>query len=177
MLFFTLQFDNDTDRAFFSALYEKYEKKMFHVALGVCGNQWIAEDAVHDAFCKAANHFDEIKSLPENRLGAWLLVVCKNSVLDILRKESRISPMPETVPQASPETPETQFAYKELVAAIRSLPNQHREILELKLIEGLSHQEIANSLGISNTAARLRLHRAKQMLTDLLRKGESYEVK
>ena len=168
MLFFALQFDNENDRAFFSDLYETYERKMFHVAMKVCGNQWIAEDAVHDAFCKAAVNFEYIRTLPERRLGAWLLVVCKNAALDILRKEARYSPPPETIPDITLETPETQFAYNELVAAIKSLPTQQRTILELKYLEGLSHQEIADILGISNTAARLRLHRAKQMLAELL---------
>lgn len=172
MLFFTLQFDNENDRAFFSWLYETYERKMFHVALKICDNRWIAEDAVHDAFCKAALHFDYIRTLPERRLGAWLLVVCKNSVYDILRKEARFAPEPEVFPDISFETPETQFAYTQLIDAIKSLPQKQRYLLELKYLEGLSHDEIAAKLKISNTAVRLRIHRAKQCLAEIIEKGE-----
>ena len=173
MLFFVLQFDNDNDRAFFSHLYETYERKMFYVAMNVCGNQWIAEDAVHDAFCKAAAHFDYIRTLPERRLGAWLLVVCKNAAFDILRKESRYVSQEDNTPEISFETPETQFAYTELVKSIRSLPENQRMLLELKYVEGCSHEEIAQRLGISNTAVRLRVLRARQALLKLLEKGES----
>lgn len=174
MLFFTLQFDNENDRAFFSDLYETYERKMFRVALNFCGNRWIAEDAVHDAFCKAAQHFEYIRTLPERRLGAWLLVVCKNAALDILRRESRYAPADEVLPDISLETPESQFAYSELVSAIKAMPPQQRQLLELKYVEGRSHQEIADLLGISNTAARLRIHRAKQCLSEIIEKGESH---
>lgn len=177
MLFFVLQFDNDDDKAFFSHLYETFERKMFRVAMNLCGNQWIAEDAVHDAFYKAALHFDEIRMFPERRIGAWLLVVCKNSALDILRKESRYAPEPDNFADLTFEGPETHFEYIELIAAIRQLPEEQRTLLELKYIEGRSHDEIAAAFKISATAARLRVHRAKQGLRKLLEKGESHGIK
>ena len=177
MLFFVLQFDNDDDKAFFSHLYETFERKMFRVAMNLCGNQWIAEDAVHDAFYKAALHFDEIRTLPERRIGAWLLVVCKNAALDILRKESRYAPEPENFEDLTFEGPETAFEYSELISAIRNLPKDARTVLELKYIEGRSHDEIARVLKVTNTAARLRVHRAKQELRKLLEKGESHGIK
>ena len=173
MLFFALQLDND-NKAFFSRLYETYEKKMFYVAMNICGNQWIAEDAVHDAFCKAANHIDELRTYPERRIAAWLMVVCKNSALDILRKETRYTSVPENFEDISFETPETQFEFSELVSSIKKLPAEQRTLLELKYIEGRSHGDIAKAFGISNTAARLRVHRAKQELRKLLEKGEGY---
>lgn len=171
---FTLQLDND-GRAFFTALYEQYQIKMFRVAMTVCGNQWIAEDAVQDAFCKAAQNFDYIRTLSDRHLGAWLLVVCKNSAIDILRKESRYVGQPEHIENIDFETPETQFEYSQLVSAIRSLPNEQRRLLELKYIEGRSHQDIADLLGISNNAVRIRIHRSKKSLADIIEKGESYE--
>ena len=176
MLFFALQLDND-NRAFFSRLYETYEKKMFFVAMKVCGNQWIAEDAVHDAFCKAANHIAELRTFPERRVGAWLMVVCKNAALDILRKEMRYTSSPENLEDVSFDSPETQFEYSELVCAIKNLPAEQRTLLELKYIEGRSHEEIAKTFGITNTAARLRIFRAKQELRKILEKGESHEIK
>ncbi|MBQ8831424.1 MAG: sigma-70 family RNA polymerase sigma factor [Oscillospiraceae bacterium] len=176
MLFFALQLDND-NRAFFSHLYETYEKKMFFVAMNVCGNQWIAEDAVHDAFFKAAQHISELRTFPEKRVGAWLMVVCKNAALDILRKEARYVPAPDNIEDISFESPEMQFEYAELVSAIKTLPAEQRTLLELKYIEGRSHGEIAKAFGISNTAARLRVLRAKQDLRRILEKGESHGVK
>ena len=144
MLFFALQLDND-NKAFFSRLYETYEKKMYFVAMNVCGNQWIAEDAVHDAF--------------------------------ILRKEARYVPTPDNIEDITFESPETQFEYSELVSAIKALAPEQRTLLELKYIEGRSHSEIAKAFGISNTAARLRVHRAKQDLRKILEKGESHGIK
>lgn len=176
MLFFALQLDND-NKAFFSRLYETYEKKMYFVAMNVCGNQWIAEDAVHDAFFKAANHIDELRTFPERRVAAWLMVVCKNSALDILRKEARYVPTPDNIEDITFESPETQFEYSELVSAIKALAPEQRTLLELKYIEGRSHSEIAKAFGISNTAARLRVHRAKQDLRKILEKGESHGIK
>lgn len=176
MLFFALQLDND-NKAFFSRLYETYEKKMYFVAMNVCGNQWIAEDAVHDAFFKAANHINELRTFPERRVAAWLMVVCKNAALDILRKEARYVPTPDNIEDITFESPETQFEYSELVSAIKALAPEQRTLLELKYIEGRSHSEIAKAFGISNTAARLRVHRAKQDLRKILEKGESHGIK
>lgn len=177
MLFFVLQFNNDNDKAFLSDLYEKYERKLFYAAFKICGNQWMAEDAVHDTFCKAAQHFEYISALSERRTAAWLITVCKNSVMDILRRESRYVPPPDNLSDVSAETPETQFAYKELVQAIKALPDFQRTLLELKYVEGRSHQEIADAFGLSNTAVRLRILRAKQALAKLIEEGESYEIK
>jgi len=177
MLFFVLQFDNENNKAFFTELYEKYERKLFRIAFKICGNQWISEDAVHDTFCKAALNFDYIRTLSERHLAAWLVIVCKNRVLDILRKEAHFAPPPDNISDIAPETPETQFAYTELVDAIKSLPDNQRTLLEMKYVEGRTHKEIASALGISDTAVRLRILRAKQTLAKLIEKGESYEIK
>lgn len=177
MLFFVLQFDNENNNAFFTELYEKYERKLFRIAFKICGNQWISEDAVHDTFCKAALNFDYIRTLSDRHLAAWLVIVCKNRVLDILRKEAHFAPPPDNISDIASETPETQFAYTELVDAIKSLPDNQRTLLEMKYVEGRTHKEIASALGISDTAVRLRILRAKQTLAKLIEKGESYEIK
>ncbi|WP_312613686.1 sigma-70 family RNA polymerase sigma factor, partial [Oscillibacter sp.] len=89
--------DEDCDRELFDMVYQQFYNRMMRVARQILPSQTQAEDAVHDAFLKIIQHFDDLKAVPEERRIYWVVTVTKNAALDLLRKERRDLPMDEEV--------------------------------------------------------------------------------
>ena len=88
IVFGTALLASDPDRDRFARIYRDHYRRLHRLAAQLLGPGPKAEDAVHDAFVKLIRHFDELRDRPEDRLGAWLAVVVKNTALDMLRRKS-----------------------------------------------------------------------------------------
>jgi RNA polymerase sigma-70 factor (ECF subfamily) len=172
------------DEASFEILVRQYGGAMLAVARRLLRNEEDAREAVQDAFLqvlRAIQHFRK-----EARLSTWLHRIAVNAALMRLRRASR---RPEVaidglLPQfeddgchaepiqALPVSVETALASAETRAQVRAciaqLPEQYRAVIVLRDIEELSTAEAAQVLGISENAAKIRLHRARQALRTLL---------
>lgn len=149
-----------------SAFYETHKFNLFRYALRFTKNNAAAEDVFHTAWMKCLSQVDTFFAiLPEERI-AWMAVLVKNTALDALRKEGRHESMDPT--EWEPEAREEK-GVEDVAAIIRSMPEQYREILDLKFLEEKTDQEIADLLGLRKGAVSTRISRGRKLLQEKLR--------
>jgi RNA polymerase sigma factor (sigma-70 family) len=125
-----------------------------------------AEDVVQEALTRA--HTALGRSDGEMRLRPWLYTVVRNGALNALRDEPVHTHLDENydgVPQP-PEVAARREELAELTASVKDLPDQQREALVKRELEGRSHEEIGVSLGVSAGAVRGLIYRARATLRD-----------
>jgi len=132
-------------------LYEQYGPRLYRYALLILADAAGAEDVVQDAFCRLAEALKrraDVATLP------YLATIVRNECYSRLRTRRR-SPVVATEPLLEPAAPEANADERLLLEqALRALPPEQREVVYLKVYEGLTFQEIGDRCGISlNTAA------------------------
>jgi len=148
----------DGDPAALGTLYDAFGTGLFRLAYRLTGSREDAEDVVHDVFVglpEALERYEE-----RGRLGAWLRRVTARVALMRQRKWQRRR---ETALDDAAEVaarPVTTSEHVALRAAIDALPIALRNVLVLKELEGYSHAEVAELLGIGVVTSRVRLLRA-----------------
>ncbi|KJF42377.1 hypothetical protein LH29_21590 [Draconibacterium sediminis] len=155
-------------------LYKLYYKAMFSVSLRIVNDQMEAEDVMQEAFLSAFKKIGTYKG--EVSFGAWLKRIVVNRSLDYLKKRKVQF---EEVNERTTEIADSRMDTCELDAqvlkqAIQELSDGYRVVLSLYLIEGYDHEEISQILGISNSASRTQLLRAKYKLREILRGKEIF---
>ena len=155
------------DRAALGLLYDRYATALFAVAFRLLISRTEAEDVVHDVFIglpEALRRYEE-----RGTLLSWLKRVTVRVAISRLRHDSvrATSALP---PNVSATARDHDLAI-DLEAAVAALAPSLRAVLVLKEIEGFSHAEIADMVGISVTASKVRLHRALRALRAMLEDG------
>jgi len=167
--------------ASFEELVNRYERKILRLTRNITGNQEDAEDAMQDAFLKAYAHLDGFQG--DSRFYTWLVRIAANEALMRLRKrrpgqfsldepvEGDKDLMPRELEDWRP-SPESEYAQAEMQQilghAVDKLEPEYRIVLALRDVEELSTQETAEALGISVSAVKSRLLRARLKLRDKL---------
>ena len=167
------------DTAAFEELVNRYEDKIFRLTRNITGNQEDAEDAMQDAFLKAYSHLQDFHG--DSRFYTWLVRIAANESLMRLRKrrpnqfsldepvEGDTDLMPRELEDWGP-SPEQGYAQAELQGIladfIEKLDPEFRIVLILRDLEELSTQETAEALGISLSAVKSRLLRARLKLRE-----------
>ncbi|HYH80101.1 MAG TPA: sigma-70 family RNA polymerase sigma factor [Longimicrobium sp.] len=158
------------DRAAAGALAERYLRACRAVALAVTGDPSDADDVCQDAFVSAMERIDACRQ-PE-RFGAWLMQIARNHARDHLRASRpvlSIDRMEIASARASPAVEaERRDEQARLLEALKELPEQRREVLLLHDLEGWTHREIAERLGLPPGTVRSHLHHARRRVRDLL---------
>ena len=167
MLSYVTWLAEDPDRERFARLYHSNCQRMTRLAMQILGSDTRAEDAVHDAFLKLIQHYEELRDRPEERIAAWLLVVVKNTALDMLRKERKETALEES--QWEPSVPADQGEFQALVAIIRKMPEDYRRVLELRFVVEWSVAEIARTMGLTEGTVKTRIFRGRKLLMERLR--------
>jgi RNA polymerase sigma-70 factor, ECF subfamily len=171
------------DRAACAGLVRQDMPRLYGLALRVTGNPEDAEDVMQESFIQACNRAATFEARNGSSLGSWLYRIVLNAALTHLRRRKPASlPLVEqpdaehlTVPSAlidSAESPADHVLTHELRdtidAAILALPDNLRAAFVLRDLEGLSTAEAASTLGITETALKVRLHRARLTLREAL---------
>lgn len=120
------------------------------------------EDIVQDVFISAYKNLHTIRD--KNAVGAWLAMIARNSAAEFYRYRKLTEELPETIEQKS--NPQTEA--REILDAIRALPEAYRETLVLRLVEGMTGQEIAEQTGLTPLSVRVNLHRGMKLLRQKL---------
>ena len=167
--------ETEQDQRRFTRLFEAHEKKSYAVALRILGNPDKAEDAAQQTWLKLVQNWDRVSALPWRETEGYVVTVAKNCALDVLRSERKTVAFPED--WDPPAQDERQEEYDYLVSLIRSLPENYRRILELKLVEEEPNQEIARRLGLKESTVGVRVMRGRAMLRERLEKeGYTYDA-
>lgn len=164
--------EGDEEKRLFTRIFNENHIKMERYAIHMLGEQHDAEDAVQNAFIQVIRHFEKIYKIPCEELPFWLISIVKNESLKILRKRNEMVDF-EHIDDYASQT-DHELAYHELVALFKALPETYRGVLEMKLILGYSDREIAEHLGISETAVSTRASRGRGLLRELIKKEGMY---
>jgi RNA polymerase sigma-70 factor (ECF subfamily) len=160
------------DTRAFDALVSRHLGAAYAVALARVGEPSDAEDVCQDAFISALQRLDECRQ--PDRFGAWLLGIVRNRATDHHRYRAVRATLPlESAAQAPDRaSPERDLArgvlHEDLLEALESLTVLQREVILLYDLEGWSHREVAEKLGISEGSARVHLHNGRKTLRALL---------
>ena len=150
-------------------LYEENYGKMMGVCLRYSNNGDDAMDILHEGFIKVFNNIEKYK--PGTSITAWMRRIMVNTSIDFYRKSIRRRT--EDLDQAyhissSNADAISQCSEKEILTAIQSLSPAYRTVFNLYVIEGFSHKEIANELGITESTSRSNLVKARLKLKIIL---------
>ena len=154
------------DRRAQKAIYDALSEKMFAVCLRYMGEREAAEDILQDGFVTLFSKMDSY--LGEGSFEGWARKIFVNTALMSLRKRD-ILKQTEDVDAAWNVTSDEPSAlekigYRDLMQMIADLPPGFRTVFNMYVIEGYSHKEIAEELGISETTSRSQLLRARMLL-------------
>ena len=144
-----------------------YSDAMYSICRKYINNSADAEEILQDSFVKA---FVNIKKLRNNeKFGGWLKRITINQCINFLNKKKIIFEKYDTIKDDESNWKESTITDSEvnpelIKKAVERLPEGCRIILNLHLIEGLKHKEIANMLKISESTSKSQYQRAKQLL-------------
>jgi RNA polymerase sigma-70 factor (ECF subfamily) len=165
-----IQRAGDGDRTAFEALYRRYARPVFGLALRRLGDRGRAEDAVQETFASVWRSARTYR--PERGPGApWLYAVARNAIVD--RSRTRTDATGDVPDRASDEPDPAERTEQSWVAwrvhrALEELPEREREVIALAYWSGLSQSEVAEFLGIPLGTVKTRTRAALQRLADVL---------
>lgn len=153
----------------FHALYTKYASDVFRFALYLCGNRAEAEDITSETFVRAWTSPGPIRVAT---VKGYLFTIARNLFLQGLRRRSRHVPLDQEMVDAGvgPHLrAEQESELKAVVARLQRLPEVDRAALVMRAVEEMPYDEIARALGISLSAAKVKVHRARLALAEIRR--------
>ncbi len=167
--------EEDALAALLAALVDQYAGALYRVAFSVLRNSADAEDAVQEAFLRVLRHRDSLSEVRDHRV--WLIRIVWNIVLDRKRR-AKTRPETDDVSELARVLPSNGLSAEEIAAAsqhhthvlacVDQLPAKERQVLQLSAFDELSSVEIATVLGITESSARSRLFRARNLMVGLL---------
>src|SRR5688572_20846243 len=152
-------------------LYRRFSPRMYAVCLRYAGNAEEAEDIVQEGFIKVFKKMDSFRS--EGSFEGWIRRIFVNTAIEHFRRKNYLQPVTEK----EENTVEGKYlsvldslAEKDVIALIQQLSPGYRAVFNMYVIEGYTHKEIADILGISEGTSKSQLSRAKSVLQDLVKK-------
>lgn len=167
------------EEAAFNEFFTTYAGRVYRLALGLLKQEEDAEEVVQATFFSAFEALERFE--PQAKIGTWLYRIAYNHALMLIRRRHAVDPLPEEEEDAAPlplqlidwsTLPDQQVlsgeAQEIMRAAIDTLPMGLRAAFVLRDIEGLSTAECAHIQDLTETACKVRLHRARLRLRERL---------
>jgi RNA polymerase sigma-70 factor (ECF subfamily) len=170
------------DGTAYRGLVEKYQGRVYAMAYGMVRNREDARDITQEAFVKAYRNLDSFRL--ESSFYTWLYRIAMNLAIDFVRKRNRreTSGFDETIASREDDGsiaeihhedgPSRQLERKQLFGrimdAMEKLPEDQRQVILLRELDGLQYKEIADVMGIPEGTVMSRLFYARKKLQKLL---------
>lgn len=149
----------------FELLLDRYQEKVFRLAISILNNAERAEEATQDVFLKLW------RALPAYNGRAapstWLYTIARNTCLSAVRSNTyrRTLPLAEA---ETPRQPENISTHAEITELVDRLPEAQRQVIKLYYFEDRNVSEVARMLDLSEAAVKSHLHRARRSLADMM---------
>ena len=170
------------DQDAFAALMEAHQGKIYHLTLSLTGSPEDAAELTQEAFFNAWQGLPGIHG--ESSFATWMYRLASNTAIDFLRREKRRKNISMTISlddeegarqaelpdyRPSPESEAERGELREAIrAGIQSLSEEHRQVLVLRELSGLSYAEIGEMLALEEGTVKSRIARARLALRKLL---------
>lgn len=157
----------------YAILVERYQKMVYNIAYRMLGDEDTAKDIAQESFISAFSGLRHFHN--GSKFSTWLYSIVMNKCRDYLKSRKThipIEEIPEVVDhnRANPEEAlREKQTMEEIQAALDAMPQDYREAIVLKHIEGLDYKEMEAILGVKANVLKVRTHRAREMLKNLLK--------
>lgn len=174
MLIYLNLIDTEEEKNKFEQIYNNYRHTMYYVAKGILKDNYLSEDAVHNAFINIAKNMDNISEVKSNSTKAYVVVIVRNISLNILKKQNKIVNIETYCDELSTDSYSledevlSELSFNSIVDKITELPVIYKDILYLTYVENLKTKEIADIISISNETVKKRLQRGRKKLFEKL---------
>ncbi|MCY3888675.1 MAG: sigma-70 family RNA polymerase sigma factor [bacterium] len=171
------------DRDAFNELVRSTYRDIYALAYRLTGNPDDAGDVVQDAYVRAYRAIRRFRG--DSSFSTWMYRITSNCASTHLSRRTRQRteelsddvPIVDLRPEQDPSLrAEAAILRHHIDRAIRALPDRLRQVVVLRDLHDLSHSEIAAELGITTSAAKVRLHRARQRLRAVLQRTSELEA-
>ena len=155
-------------------VYETYSQRMRNVCIRITQeDEDTVSDLVREAFIRAYYSLGKLKDA--SKFGEWIVAITKNVSLRYLERKQKVQVMPfssiaDEFDVESSLASDSMLEEKELLEIINKLPSGYCKVFKMAVIEGFSHKEIAEKLGIEPHSSSSQLTRAKVMLQAMINK-------
>lgn len=158
---------------FWTKAYNRNISKLTGVCYRYVADRQLAEDLAHDAFMSAMEKSGSFKGT--GQFDAWLRRITVNTALQHIRKQSASQLYENILTDDEMDNgnnlniiAQADFSQEELLCAVNKLPEHHRLVFNMYVIDGYSHSQIAEELGISENTSKSHLARARKKLQEIL---------
>lgn len=160
----------ESDRRMQEELYRRFSPRMYAVCLRYAGNAEEAEDILQEGFIKVFKKLDSFRN--EGSFEGWIRRIFVNTAIEHFRRKKYLLPVTEkeeNTIEGKYTSVLDELGAKDIMALVQELSPGYRTVFNMYVVEGYTHKEIADQLGISEGTSKSQLSRAKVILQDMVR--------
>jgi len=147
-------------------IYKDFSPKMYGICLRFAGNQMDADDILQEGFIKVFKNLKHFKN--NGSFEGWIRKIIVNTAINYYKRKKRIAKIEESdyleVSQSIDSDALNVLSEAELLKLIQELPNGYRTVFNLNVLEGYTHKEIGDMMGITDNTSKSQLARARRIL-------------
>lgn len=158
------------DRRMQEELYRRFSPRMYAVCLRYAGNSEEAADILQEGFIKIFKKLDSFRS--EGSFEGWIRRIFVNTAIEHFRRRKYLMPVTEkeeNTIEGKYTSVLDEMAEKDILALVQELSPGYRTVFNMYVVEGYTHKEIADILGISEGTSKSQLSRAKVILQGMVK--------
>jgi RNA polymerase sigma factor (sigma-70 family) len=160
----------ESNRRMQEELYRRFSPRMYAVCLRYAGNAEEAEDILQEGFIKVFKKIDSFRG--EGSFEGWVRRIFVNTAIEHFRRKRYLMPVTEkeeNTIEGKYTSVLDELGAKDIMALVQELSPGYRTVFNLYVVEGYTHKEIADILGISEGTSKSQLSRAKVILQEMVR--------
>lgn len=166
------------DRDAMERLYREHADRVYTVIRRLAGQDALADDIAQEAWIRAFEKLHLFRG--DASFGTWMYRLATNTALNQLRSDKRHRELEseaskETGPRRGPPLDDAVLNQRVLSEALDQLPPGYRQVLVLHDVEGLTHEEIGDRLGVATGTSKSQLHKARARMRELIAPGSERE--
>ncbi len=151
-------------------LYRRFSPRMYAVCLRYAGKAEEAEDILQEGFIKVFRKMDSYRG--DGSFEGWMRRIFVNTAIEHFRRKRYLMPVTEreeNTIEGKYNSVLDDLGAKDILALVQELSPGYRTVFNMYVVEGYTHREIADMLGISEGTSKSQLSRAKVILQDMVK--------